>query len=97
MVLDKSLLADLEELASLPGITKRDISLYFGLDEESFDQILLSDAAAKNAYDRGRLVAKVEFTKKIKQLSQQGSGPAQTLLLRLMNNEEFQELRSFYK
>jgi hypothetical protein len=97
MVLDKSLLPDLEELASLPGITKRDITLYFGLEEESFDQILLNDSAAKNSYDKGRLVAKVEFTKKIKQLSQQGSGPAQTLLLKLMNNEEFQELRSFYK
>lgn len=97
MVWDNSLLADLEQLAGLPGITKLDIGLYFGLGEDEFNDLLLKNAGARDAYNKGRLVAKVEFTKKIKQLSQQGSGPAQSLLLRLMNNEEFKELRSYYK
>ena len=94
--MNKEELTDLEELAALPGITEKEIAIALGLDPDEFKMRLDTDQPVKDAYNKGKLTAKIEFIKKVKQLSSQGSGPAQTLLLRIQNDEKVQELRNSY-
>lgn len=97
MQLTEEQLGDIEEFAKLPGMTVRKIAISLGLDFlELVREIDMKGSAAHIYYYKGKLVADVEFKKKVKLLSNQGSGPAQTLLHKMNSDARFDELRDRY-
>ncbi|HRH68796.1 MAG TPA: hypothetical protein PLB89_04745 [Flavobacteriales bacterium] len=81
-------LAEAEEWASMPFDTE-ELALILGLRPEQLRLALDDpDNALGNAVKRGRLLAKAELFKKIKTLSNQGSGPAQLMLKNLLARVE---------
>jgi len=95
--MDAEQLLELENFAKLPGFTKKDIATSLGLDYDAFIELLISDSDIRNAYNKGRLTWDATFNAKVDQLSNQGSGPAQSLIYKMKNDAKFQELRDTYK
>jgi hypothetical protein len=81
-----------KELAVLPSYTPQKICLILGIDFE----ILKNNPEFLNAINAGKLLAEGQFDKKVQALSNAGSGPAQSLLLKMMQNREIQEMREYY-
>lgn len=96
MLTDEQLI-ELEELAKLPNFTIRKISLVLKVEEQWLKAMISSGGPIADAFNRGRLTNEVEFNKKVNMLSNQGSGPAQTLMDKMRKDAEFQELRNCYK
>ena len=98
MIWTKELLSEIEQYAELPGFTIKEIGTCIGMGYAEFKLELQNNEELRRAFDKGRLKSKVEFNKKVSQLSNQGSGPAQTLLNKLKQDAhaQFQELRDFY-
>jgi hypothetical protein len=96
MLKDKQLV-ELEELAKLPNFTIRKIALVLKVPEDWLKDEISKDSPVSDAYHRGKLANEVEFNKKVNMLSNQGSGPAQTLMDKMRKDAEFQELRNHYK
>lgn len=87
----------LTELAKLPSLTPSMIARILGLNEaDFFDALEDKEHPICIAYDRGQLLALAEFDKKVIQLSQQGSGPAQTLLKNIKKDTEYYKLLEKY-
>lgn len=96
MIWTVELLSEIEQYAELPGFTTKEIATCIGLSYAEFKLELDSCEELRRALDKGRLKSKAEFNKKVSLLSNQGSGPAQTLLNKLKQDAQFQELRDFY-
>lgn len=95
--MSESELQQLEELAKLPSFTIKKISQVLNVDEDWLREQISAGCEIADAYNRGRLAADVEFNKKVQLLSNQGSGPAQTLVDKMKKDAEYQELRNYYK
>lgn len=96
-MLDEKQLQELEELAKLPNFTIKKMALVLGVKEHELKLEIENGGAVADAYHKGRLTSEVEFNKKVQLLSNQGSGPAQTLVDKLRRDAEYQELRDHYK
>lgn len=81
-----------KELAMLPSYTAQKICRIMGIDYDTMSH----DADFSNALDSGRLLSAGQFDKKVQTLSNQGSGPAQSLQLKMMQHTETQEMREYY-
>ena len=92
--------AEITELAKLPSLSAEEIAIIMGFEDIMWFvmQSSLKGSDVYLAYQRGRLMTKAELSKKIKQLSDQGSGPAQTLLAKMIKDQEYKEiLNSYYE
>lgn len=88
---------ELTELAKLPGLSAHDIAIIMGIKPSLFDvEIAKKESDIYMAYFKGRLLTKAELSKKIKQLSDQGSGPAQSLLAKLIKEQDYNEILNLY-
>ena len=88
---------ELQELAELPGITSQEIATIMQLNVDEFDtELLNTESDIYKAFNTGKLKAKATFSKKVMQLSNQGSGPAQTLVAKLMKDAEIKNMRDLY-
>jgi hypothetical protein len=97
MNLTKEQLQEVEELALLPGLTDDEIAIICGIDTVWFsEQLKLPDSDIFKAYNKGQLLSKSQLAKKIKLLSDQGSGPAQALQEKLLRQSKIQNLFNEY-
>lgn len=97
MILTDEQLKELQELAELPGITSQEIAVILQVNVDEFDVELLNvESVIHKAYNTGKLKSKATFSKKVMQLSNQGSGPAQTLVAKLMRDAEIKNMRDLY-
>lgn len=97
MNLTNDQLIELENFAKMPQYSITDIAHILQIDVKEFAlQIHLPGTAIANAYNKGKLIASAEFGNKITQLSNQGSGPAQTLLAKLKKETEINNLIEYY-
>ncbi len=72
-------------------------ALILGIEEPIFLEAMQDvENPITRAYNRGKLIAEVEFDKKVIQLSNQGSGPAQSLLYKMRINQEYYTLLASY-
>ena len=92
MIYSDELLSKLTELAKLPDYTPAIIARVLGIEVAD----LMAPGKFKDAYDAGKLSSLGEFNKKVVQLSNQGSGPAHTLINRMNANRELNEIREYY-
>lgn len=85
---------ELTELAKLPGLSAQEIAIIMGIEDfvQFVQECNRPGSDCYFAYQRGRLLTKAELMKKVKQLSDQGSGPAQTLLHSMIKKQEYNEL-----
>lgn len=91
------ILQEVTAFASLPSFTPTMIAIALGLDKESFIRLIeVVDSPAYLAYNKGKLLAKAEFDKRVQLLSKQGSGPAQTLEMKLRREAEVNKLLERY-
>ncbi len=97
MVLNDEQLKSIEEFAAFPQFTIQDVANIIEVDgEELMRQILLLNTDAAKAHKTGSLKASAEFGKKVTVLSNQGSGPAQTLMAKLREKSEVNTLIQYY-
>lgn len=95
--LSENQIEELKQLAQLPGQTFKDICIIMQLDFDLFlADIANPESVVHKAYFTGRATSNIAFEKKVKQLSDQGSGPAQTLFYKLLNRARIRELLEFY-
>lgn len=79
-------LVEIEKLASFL-FTPTEIGLV--IDQVDFDERMEDDESPEyRAYQRGKLKAKLELHKNVLGLAKQGSGPAQSLALRMLANQD---------
>jgi len=94
---NNDILEELTELAKLPSLTPSMIARILGINEADFFEALEDKAHPLSiAYDKGQLMSIAEFDKKVIQLSNQGSGPAQTLLKNIKKDTEYYKLLEKY-
>lgn len=86
------IIEEVKELAQIPEYTPGDIAKIVGVQVED----LLSEPQLREAYDYGRLKMRGDFGKKVVTLSNQGSGPAQTLLKKMMIDQEIKTMQEYY-
>jgi len=92
MKLTKDQLDEVENLSSY-FFSCDEIAIVLGLEPADLEDELLDDASdVYRAYQRGKLKSKLELRKSILTLAKQGSGPAQTLAMRLLDDLESREL-----
>ena len=92
MILDPEELQQIEEFGGL-FFSSDEIATIMGVDRFDLETALQDERhAGFQAYQRGKLRAKAELRKSILTLAKQGSGPAQTLALRLLDDLEAREL-----
>lgn len=97
MNLSKEKLEMLQDFAKLPQMTIQDIADILQVDRtELHRQLLIPGTEVFEAFQKGKLLASSEFGKKVTQLSNQGSGPAQTLLSKLKNESEINSMINYY-
>lgn len=85
-------LAEVENMASY-FFNPEEIAIVLGKPPGDLEDELLDETTdAYRAYQRGKLKSKLELRKSILTLAKQGSGPAQTLALRLLDDLESQQL-----
>ncbi|RYC69795.1 MULTISPECIES: hypothetical protein [Spirosoma] len=81
----------LTELESMAGFffVPDEIAIVLGVDAVALEDALDDETSpAYRAYQRGKLKSKLELRKSILTLAKQGSGPAQTLAIRLLDDLE---------
>lgn len=94
---NNDILEELEALAALPGLTNEEISIILGIESSLFtNEIKKHNSQLSIAYHKGKLLSKSQLAKKIKTLSDQGSGPAQTLQEKLYRQTTIQNLYNEY-
>ena len=92
MEMDNAQLSDLETYASLM-FTKNEIAVIMEMDPHDLsDKIGDPQSPAGKAFQRGRLKREAELRKGIFDLAQNGSSPAQTLALKLVENAKAEDL-----
>lgn len=92
MNLTKEHLAEIENLASF-FFSPAEIAIVIDVDVVDLEEELLDDTSdAYRAYQRGKLKSKLELRKSILTLAKQGSGPAQTLAMRVLDDLEARSL-----
>jgi hypothetical protein len=73
------------------------IARVMGIEEAVFLEALeQKEHPLTIAYDKGQLLALTEFDKKVIQLSNQGSGPAQSLQKNIRKETEYYKLLEHY-
>ncbi|GAB3177608.1 hypothetical protein [Telluribacter humicola] len=91
MTLTESQLEEISELASL-FFSPQDIAIITGLDvDQLLEEIATEQSSANLAYLRGKLKARASVRKTIKNLAIQGSSPAQNLVLKMMEEQDYHE------
>lgn len=94
---NKEILDDIEELAKLPSFTPLKIAKALGIEYAVFmEQLEDDESPIAQAYNKGQLLSNAEFDKKVIQLSNQGSGPAQTLQRNMKKESEYYKLLESY-
>ena len=83
---------EIQQLATLPRYTKKQVCEILGLEYVD----MLDDKEFNRAFKSGKLLAAGQFDKKVQALSNQGSGPAQSLLHKMMKERETDEMREYY-
>lgn len=92
------LLQQAEELAKVPGTTLLDISKVLEINFiEVFEACKDSKSDLYKAITRGQLLSEIELKEKIKKLSDSGSGPAQTLQVKLLTEAKVINLYNYYE
>jgi hypothetical protein len=88
---------ELQQLAELPGQTPLSIATIMQLDYTSFIIDLMdTDCDIHKAYYAGKAILSIGFQKKVMQLATQGSGPAQTLVHKILKEAELNAMREYY-
>lgn len=85
-----NLLAEIENYAALM-FTKKEIAVILELDEKQFCDLLEQDRPQK-AFQRGRLKKEAEIRNSIFDLAQNGSSPAQSFAIKLIENAKMDDL-----
>ena len=81
-------LAEIESLASY-FFSYEEIAIVLDVDADSLtDELTGEDTPGYKAYQRGRLKSKLELRKSILTLAKQGSGPAQSLAMRILDESD---------
>ncbi|NCA75632.1 MAG: hypothetical protein EOM90_04800 [Alphaproteobacteria bacterium] len=84
--MNESMLSDLETYASLM-FSKSEIAVIMEVDPGKLSDLIGDpQSSAGKAFQRGRLKREAELRKGIFDLAQNGSSPAQTLALKLVEN-----------
>lgn len=97
MNLTEEQLKTIEEFANMPHFSITNIADVLQVDPDKLGRmILLENSPAAVAFKKGRLMSQAEFGKKLTQLSNQGSGPAQSLVNRLRNETELNSIIEYY-
>jgi len=92
MELNETLLSDLETYASLM-FSKSEIAVIMEVDPHDLSELIDDpNSPAGKAFQRGRLKREAELRKGIFDLAQNGSSPAQTLALKLVENAKADDL-----
>lgn len=92
MTLTTDQLAELESMASF-FFNYEEIAIVLDVDTADLEDELLDETSPiYRAYQRGKLKSKMELRKSILTLAKQGSSPAQTLALRILDDLEAREL-----
>jgi len=78
---------EVEELAEL-FFTPSEIALIIEVDPADFCKEFLYPGKILTAYNKGRLLAEAKIRKSIKELAENGSAPAQQLLLKIRQESE---------
>jgi GTP1/Obg family GTP-binding protein len=91
------ILKEVTDFASLPSFTPKMIAVALGIDRLTFLSEIQKEGTTLNiAYERGKLMAQAEFDKRVQTLSKQGSGPAQTLELKMRREANVNKLLENY-
>lgn len=97
MDLSQADLLQIEEIAALPNISDTDIAIALEISLEDLKKITADENhPISRAIRKGKLEQKIILGKKIVQLAKQGSGPAQTLVEKLIRNTEIDNLLDHY-
>lgn len=89
--------AELQDLAELPGQSIKDMCTVMQLNVDEFlNDMADTGSDVYKAIQTGRAITRIAFEKKVVQLANQGSGPAQTLVHKLMKQSRVNDLRDFY-
>jgi hypothetical protein len=87
-----TMLSDLETYASLM-FSKNEIAVIMEVDPRDLSELIDdSQSPAGKAFQRGRLKREAELRKGIFDLAQNGSSPAQTLALKLVENAKADDI-----
>ena len=90
-LLNDKFLEDLETYASLM-FTKSEIAIILEIPEQLLIEALSDHPASLVAFQRGRLKREAEVRKGIFDLAQNGSSPAQTFAMKLIENAKADDL-----
>ena len=97
MNLTEEQLKNLEEFSKHPQFSIPDLAKILEVDpQQLLSELLLQNTGSTKAYRKGSLLALAEFGKKVTQLSNQGSGPAQTLFAKLRKESEVNTFLNYY-
>lgn len=88
----EEILTEIKQLALLPSTTKKTVALALGIPLSD----LTGDTEAAEAYLSGKITARAQLDNKIVQLSNSGSGPAQTLHEKMMRQNTINEYIEYY-
>lgn len=84
MTLNAEHLTEIENLASY-FFSPEEIAIVLDLDiDDLTDELTDDETSAYKAYQRGKLKSKLELRKSILTLAKQGSGPAQSLAVKML-------------
>jgi hypothetical protein len=88
----ESFLSDLESYSALM-FTRHEIAVIMELDPDALSDLLTDkQSPAYKAFQRGRLKREAELRKGIFDLAQNGSSPAQTMAIKLIENAKADDL-----
>ena len=89
---NESFLSDLESYSALM-FTRGEIAVIMEVDQNELSDLLMDkQSPAYKAFQRGRLKREAELRKGIFDLASNGSSPAQTLALKLIENAKTDDL-----
>lgn len=91
MEITNELLVDVEHYASLM-FSKKEIAIIIEMDEKVFADLLQDDKGPVfKAFTRGRLKKEALIRKSVFELAQNGSSPAQTFAIKLIQNAKMDD------
>lgn len=89
---NETFLSDLESYSSLM-FTRHEIAVIMEVDPDALSELLQEkQSPASQAFRRGRLKREAELRKGIFDLAQNGSSPAQTMAIKLIENAKADDL-----
>lgn len=92
------LLLEAEQLAKVPGTTLLDISRILEINfMEVFEACKNPENELYKAIFKGQLQSELDLKEKIKKLSDSGSGPAQTLQVKMLAEAKVINLYNYYE